>query len=570
MIEHDVLIIGGGLAGMSAALYAKKAGVDVAMVSKVYPTRSHSAAAQGGINAALGLEDSWEVHAYETVKGSDFLADQDAVEVLCHEGIRDIFEIEHMGVIFDRDGAGRIHMRGFGGTAKSRTCHVGDMTGQTILHVMYERLLRDQVKSYDEWFVTSLIVQDGACLGAVAMEIRSGRMEVFSAKAVILCTGGCGRVYEPSTNGLICTGDGIALAYRAGAALMDMEMVQYHPTTLPANGFLITEGARGEGAYLLNAKGERFMQNPRYGATTLLEKASRDVISRAETIEIQEGRGVDGCVLIDCRHIKDRILEAFHQIYELALDYANVDITEEPLPVRPGMHYIMGGIKTDVDGVCYRRGRGGGIEPFPGLYAAGECACVNAHGANRLGGNSLLDCFVFGRRAGTHAAGHAKGRGGRNVEGGIALLAAEEKRIGEIFSRPAGERAARLRLEMGRAMHEGTGVFRDEEGLAKTARTVRSLKERYPRASLHEKGRTFNTDLVAMLELGYMLDCAEAIVASALARKESRGAHTRLDFPKRDDQGWLKHTLVFLAPDGPKIDYLPVTITKWPPEERKY
>ncbi|MBI1923832.1 FAD-binding protein, partial [Candidatus Poribacteria bacterium] len=279
MIEHDVLVIGGGLAGMSAALHAGEAGANVAMLSKVYPTRSHSAAAQGGINAALGIKDSWEVHAYETVKGSDFLGDQDAVEILCHEGIRDIFNLEHWGVIFDRDEEGRIHMRGFGGTDKSRTCHVGDMTGQTILHVMYERLLKMGVKSYDEWFVTTLLMEDGACCGAVAMEMVSGKLEVFKAKAVILCTGGCGRVYEPSTNGLIVTGDGLSLAYRVGALIMDMEMVQYHPTTLPANGFLITEGARGEGAYLLNAKGDRFMQNPRYGATTLTEKASRDVVS---------------------------------------------------------------------------------------------------------------------------------------------------------------------------------------------------------------------------------------------------------------------------------------------------
>ena len=358
MIEYDVLVIGGGLAGMSAALHAGETGASVAMMSKVYPTRSHSAAAQGGINAALGIEDSWEVHAYETVKGSDFLGDQDAIEILCDEGIQDVFSLEHWGVIFDRNEEGNIHMRGFGGTDKSRTCHVGDMTGQTILHVMYERLLKMNVKSYDEWFITTLLMEDGACCGAVAMDITSGKLEVFKAKAVIICTGGCGRVYEPSTNGLIVTGDGLSLAYRVGALLMDMEMVQYHPTTLPANGFLITEGARGEGAYLLNSEGERFMQDERYGATTLEEKASRDVVSRAETIEIQEGRGIDGCVLLDCRHIKDRILEAFHQISELAIDYAGVDITQQPLPIRPGMHYMMGGIKTDIDGRCYRHNGG--------------------------------------------------------------------------------------------------------------------------------------------------------------------------------------------------------------------
>lgn len=567
MIEHDVLVIGGGLAGMSAALHARQAGADVAMMSKVYPTRSHSAAAQGGINAALGIADSWEVHAYETVKGSDFLGDQDAIEILCSEGIQDIFTLEHHGVIFDRDDEGRIHMRGFGGTDKSRTCHVGDMTGQTILHVMYEQLLRMDVKSYDEWFVTTLLMDDGACCGAVAMEIVSGKLEVFKAKSVILCTGGCGRVYEPSTNGLIVTGDGLALAYRVGALIMDMEMVQYHPTTLPANGFLITEGARGEGAYLLNADGDRFMQNERYGATTLLEKASRDVVSRAETIEIQEGRGVDGCVLLDCRHIKDRILEAFHQIYELAQDYANVDITQEPLPIRPGMHYIMGGIKTDVDGRCYRQ-NGDGVEALPGLYAAGEVACVSAHGANRLGGNSLLDCVAFGRRAGAHAAEYAKNINPPNVSDQAVEI--EEQKIIDIFARSTDLRAPALRLEMGEIMHQYTGVFRDEAGLLEAQRQIGEVRNRYNEISVHDKGRVFNTDLLAVLELDYMLDCAETIIVSALARRESRGAHTRTDYPERDDENWIKHVVVYQTPDGPKIDYLPVTITQWQPEARKY
>ena len=567
MIEYDVLVIGGGLAGMSAALHAGEAGASVAMVSKVYPTRSHSAAAQGGINAALGIEDSWEVHAYETVKGSDFLGDQDAIEVLCNEGIQDVFDLEHWGVIFDRNEEGNIHMRGFGGTDKSRTCHVGDMTGQTILHVMYERLLRRNVKSYDEWFVTTLLMDEGACCGAVAMEITSGKFEVFKAKAVIICTGGCGRVYEPSTNGLIVTGDGLSLAYRVGALLMDMEMVQYHPTTLPANGFLITEGARGEGAYLLNSEGERFMQDERYGATTLEEKASRDVVSRAETIEIQEGRGIDGCVLLDCRHIKDRILEAFHQISELAIDYAGVDITQQPLPIRPGMHYMMGGIKTDIDGRCYRR-NGDGSEPLPGLYSAGEAACVSAHGANRLGGNSLLDCVAFGRRAGAHAAEYARSINPANISDEV--LGVAEQKIVDLFARSTNERAPALRLEMGEIMHTFTGVFREETGLLEAQRRIHAVRERYPDVSVHDKGRVFNTDLLTVLELDFMFDCAETIIASALARKESRGAHTRTDYPERDDENWLKHVAVYNTPDGPAVTYLPVTITKWQPETRKY
>ncbi|MCE2393200.1 FAD-binding protein [Candidatus Poribacteria bacterium] len=567
MIEYDVLVIGGGLAGMSAALHAGEAGASVAMVSKVYPTRSHSAAAQGGINAALGIEDSWEVHAYETVKGSDFLGDQDAIEILCRDGIQDVFALEHWGVIFDRNEEGNIHMRGFGGTDKSRTCHVGDMTGQTILHVMYERLLRMNVKSYDEWFVTTLLMEEGACCGAVAMDITSGKLEVFKAKAVIICTGGCGRVYEPSTNGLIVTGDGLSLAYRVGALLMDMEMVQYHPTTLPANGFLITEGARGEGAYLLNSEGERFMQEERYGATTLEEKASRDVVSRAETIEIQEGRGIDGCVLLDCRHIKDRILEAFHQISELAIDYAGVDITQQPLPIRPGMHYMMGGIKTDIDGRCYRH-NGDGSEPLPGLYSAGEAACVSAHGANRLGGNSLLDCVTFGRKAGVHAAEYASSINSPNIS--EAVTGVEEQKISDLFARSTNERAPALRLEMGEIMHTFTGVFREEAGLLEAQRRIHAVRERFPEVSVHDKGRVFNTDLLAVLELDFMFDCAETIIASALARKESRGAHTRTDYPERDDENWLKHVAVYHTPDGPVVTYLPVTITKWQPEARQY
>lgn len=567
MIEYDVLVIGGGLAGMSAALHAGEAGASVAMMSKVYPTRSHSAAAQGGINAALGIEDSWEVHAYETVKGSDFLGDQDAIEVLCHEGIQDVFALEHWGVIFDRNEEGNIHMRGFGGTDKSRTCHVGDMTGQTILHVMYERLLRMNVKSYDEWFVTTLLMEEDACCGAVAMDITSGKLEIFKAKAIIICTGGCGRVYEPSTNGLIVTGDGFSLAYRVGALLMDMEMVQYHPTTLPANGFLITEGARGEGAYLLNSEGERFMQQERYGATTLEEKASRDVVSRAETIEIQEGRGIDGCVLLDCRHIKDRILEAFHQISELAIDYAGVDITQDPLPIRPGMHYMMGGIKTDIDGRCYQH-NGDGSEPLPGLYAAGEAACVSAHGANRLGGNSLLDCVTFGRKAGAHAAEYARSLDSPNIS--EAVIDVEEQKISDLFARSTNERAPALRLEMGEIMHTFTGVFREEAGLLEAQRRIHAVRERYPNVSVHDKGRVFNTDLLAVLELDFMFDCAETIIASALARKESRGAHTRTDYPERDDENWLKHVAVYHTPDGPAVTYLPVTITKWQPETRQY
>lgn len=395
IIRHDAVVLGGGLAGMRAALEAARCGADVAVVSKVYPTRSHSVAAQGGINAALGEDDSWESHAFDTVKGSDYLADQDAASILCREAPGDILELEHMGVIFNRREDGRLAQRPFGGAGFPRTCFVADITGHVILHVIWEQSIRDSVATYDEWFAVSLIVEDGRCRGLVAMDMRTGRLHTFEAKAVILATGGLGRVYEPSTNGLICTGDGMALAYRAGAALMDMEFTQFHPTTLFPSGVLITEGARGEGGHLLNALGERFMSDY---APERLELASRDVVSRAEQVEIDSGRDVNGCVMLDLRHLgRDLIMTKLNQIHELAMDLAGVDLVTETVPIRPGMHYQMGGVKTDVDG----------RSTLPGLYAAGECACVSVHGANRLGGNSLLETVVFGRRAGRTAAQEA-------------------------------------------------------------------------------------------------------------------------------------------------------------------
>ena len=389
MFEHDVLVIGAGLAGLRAALAANDAGADAAVITKVHPVRSHSNAAQGGINAALtDRGDTWEEHAFETVKGSDYLGDQDAIEVLCSEAGRAIIEQEHFGVIFSRDDTGRLGARNFGGQQRARTFFVADFTGQAMLHVMYEQLVKSGTRVYEEWFVTSLVIEDGRCQGVVAMDMMSGELHVIKAGAVILAAGGLGRLYEPTTNALICTGDGMALAYRAGAPLMDMEMVQYHPTTLKSNGVLITEAARGEGAYLINADGERFME--RY-APNMMELASRDVVSRAEQTEINEGRGLDGCVLLDLRHLgREKIHERLQYINEVSMDFLGIDLAEQPVPVRPGMHYQMGGVKTDVDGAT----------PLPGLYAAGECACVSVHGGNRLGANSLLDTIVFGRRVG--------------------------------------------------------------------------------------------------------------------------------------------------------------------------
>ena len=557
IIRHDAVVLGGGLAGMRAALEAARCGADVAVVSKVYPTRSHSVAAQGGINAALGEDDSWTSHAFDTVKGSDYLADQDAASILCREAPGDILELEHMGVIFNRQEDGRLAQRPFGGAGFPRTCFVADITGHVILHVIWEQSIRDSVATYDEWFAVSLIVEDGRCRGLVAMDMRTGKLHTFEAKAVILATGGLGRVYEPSTNGLICTGDGTALAYRAGAALMDMEFTQFHPTTLFPSGVLITEGARGEGGHLLNALGERFMSDY---APERLELASRDVVSRAEQLEIESGRGLNGCVMLDLRHLgRELILTKLNQIHELARDLAGVDLITETVPIRPGMHYQMGGVKTDVDGRT----------TIPGLYAAGECACVSVHGANRLGGNSLLETVVFGRRAGRTAAHEAADE--RFVNLTPAVARDEADRIDALLSRSdRGIRAAALRRELGVTMQEHAGIFRDAAGLSAGVDLLRDLKDRYESVSVQDRGSVFNTDLVSALELGNMLDIAEVMVAGSLERRESRGAHARRDYPERDDDSWLMHTIALHTPDGPRLEYGPVTITEWQPQVRSY
>jgi succinate dehydrogenase / fumarate reductase, flavoprotein subunit len=558
ILDHDVVVLGAGLAGMRAALEAARHGVNVAVVSKVHPVRSHSGAAQGGINAALDPGDSWEIHAFDTIKGSDYLADQDAVEIMCREAPQDIIELEHMGVIFYRDDEGKLGTRAFGGASKARTYFVGDITGQAMLYTLYDQILKAGAKVYEEWFATALYMVDGACRGAAAIDMMSGELNLLRAKAVIVASGGMGRVYEPSTNALICTGDGIALAYRAGAPLMDMEMVQYHPTTLKGSGFLMTEAARGEGAYLLNKDGERFMQ--RY-APKMMELASRDVVSRAETIEIAEGRGIDGNVLLDLRHLgRDVIMSKLPQIHEIALDFLDIDMVTTPVPVRPGMHYIMGGIKTDSNGATR----------VPGLYAAGECACISVHGGNRLGANSLLDTLVFGRRSAGAAADYIKDVAA--VASGDDFLSTEQRRIAALMTRPyTGETHARLRLELGMLMDAKVGVYRDEAGLNEALAGVQSLRRRYQSVAVGDKSRVYNQALTFVLELGYMLDCAETTIYSAITRRESRGAQSRTDYPARNDAEWLKHVCVHYA-DGapPHIDYLPVTITKWPPQERTY
>ena len=563
MPSHDVLIIGAGLAGQRAALAAAEQGATVGIISKVHPVRSHSVAAAGGINAALNPEDTWESHAYDTVKGSDYLGDQDAIEIMCRSAPDEILWLEHAGVTFHRDERGYLGTRAFGGASAARTYYVADITGQAILHVLYEQLMRHHaaLDRYEEWFATDLLQDDeGRCVGAICRNLRDGSLEVFNAKSTILASGGAGQAYKPTTNGLIVTGDGIAQAYRIGARLMDMEMIQYHPTTLAGNGLLITEGARGEGAWLLNAKGERFME--RY-APNKLELASRDVVSRAEQTEINEGRGFpDGTVALDITKVpRKRTLEALREIVNIGRDFAGVDITREPIHIHPGQHYIMGGVKTDVHGRT----------TIPGLYAAGEVACVSVHGGNRLGANSLLDTLIFGRRAGEHAASLI-----RNIPmptTPAARVVDTERWIGEIIRRPAGQgrRVSEIKAELGETMNEHVAVFRDAAGLAKAHEVIRRLKEEEPNVHIDDRGKVFNQDVIAAIELGYMLDVAEAIVVASEERKESRGAQFRTDFPERDDEQWLKHIDISRnGTDVPEVSYSPVTITRWEPEERTY
>ncbi len=562
MPSHDVLIIGAGLAGQRAALAAAQAGATVAIISKVHPVRSHSVAAAGGINAALNPEDSWESHAFDTVKGSDYLGDQDAIEVMCREAPEEILWLEHAGVTFHRSDSGHLGTRAFGGASAARTYYVADITGHAILHVLYEQLMKHSatVDRYEEWFTTDLLQDEhGRCVGAICRNLRDGHLEVFNAKAVILASGGAGQAYRPTTNGLIVTGDGIAQAYRIGARLMDMEMIQYHPTTLAGNGLLITEGARGEGAWLLNAEGDRFME--KY-APNKLELASRDVVSRAEQTEINEGRGFsNGTVALDVTKVpRRRTLEALREIVNIGRDFAGVDITREPIHIRPGQHYIMGGVKTDIDG----------LTTVAGLYAAGEVACVSVHGGNRLGANSLLDTLIFGRRSGEHAARRALQMTMPTTP--VARVSDTERNIAAIISRDSGgRRVASIKQELGEAMNEYVAVFRDAEGLAKAHEIVRRLKEEATRATVDDRGQIFNQDVIGAIELGYMLDCAEATVVAAQEREESRGAQFRTDFPQRNDEQWLKHIDVSLnGTDVPNVTYSPVTITHWEPQERTY
>lgn len=561
MITHDLIIVGGGLAGMRAALEASKE-VDTAVISKVHPLRSHSGAAQGGIAAVLDgwaqkVGDSLESHIYDTVKGSDYLGDQDAIEILCREAPGDIDVLDRMGAIFSRTEEGRIAQRDFGGHSFARTCYASDKTGHILLQTLYEQMMKHRVKVYPEWHVVSLIIRDKICRGVVVYDMAGGELQVIRAKAVLLATGGYGRAFKITSNAHANTGDGLALAYRAGVPLQDMEFVQFHPTGLYKHGILITEGARGEGGYLVNRLGERFME--RY-APSKMELASRDVISRAIQTEINEGRGIDGYVHLDLRHLGEKLItERLAQIHDIALSFAGVDCVQEPIPIQPTAHYSMGGIPTDVEGR---------VPGICGLFAAGECACVSVHGANRLGGNSMLETIVFGRRAGTSAMRYVKKAAMESVSSGTLDTAGQD--FHSLLEMDGHENAADIRNELQSVMTGKCGIFRDSRGLAEALETVRELKGRFGNIGIQDRSMMFNTQVMEAFELQNLLDFSEIIVVGALAREESRGAHYRTDFPQRDDADWLRHTLAYAGKTGTVLEYKPVTIRDHLPERRTY
>jgi succinate dehydrogenase / fumarate reductase flavoprotein subunit len=557
--KYDVVVVGAGCAGMRAAIEAFDVGADVAVISKIHPVRSHSGAAEGGINAALGnaSEDDPEKHSFDTVKGSDYLGDQDAIEILCNEAPDDVYQLENWGAVFSRTEEGKIAQRPFGAAGEPRTAYAADITGHVLIQVLYEQMMKRDVLVLEEYFAWKLVVEDGRCQGVICWDLLNGGLKTIGAKTVILCTGGAGRLYVGTTNAYACTGDGMTMALRAGVPLKDMEMMQFHPTTLAPSGVLITEGCRGEGAYLLNSEGERFLKDY---APNAMELASRDVISRAEQTEIDQGRGVDGNVLLDLRHLgAEKIVERLHGTRELSMTFVGIDPIHDPIPVRPGAHYHMGGVDTDV----------WGRTELEGLYAAGECACVSVHGANRLGGNALMETITFGKRSGRHAAEWALANTTVTVPEGI--VSDTERELKELLDRTEGERPWKIREELGQTMHENFGVFRREEQMLEQQEIVAGLRERFEHVVVEDKGDVFNSDLTQALELGFLLELADCMVVSGLARKESRGAHARPhDYPDRDDVNYMKHTIVRWIADRPVLDWKPVTMTKWQPQERTY
>jgi succinate dehydrogenase / fumarate reductase flavoprotein subunit len=570
--KHDIVIVGAGLAGLRAAVECVEE-ADVAIVSKVLPTRSHSGAAQGGITASIGNEeeDHWEWHMFDTVKGSDYLADQDAVEIMVRDAPRVIYELEHMGVPFSRNAEGRIAQRNFGGHTSEygkkpvkRACYASDRTGRVVLDTLYDQCLSHQVKFYQEHYVISLVFEDEKCAGLVTYDLSSGELNLIEAKAVLLATGGCGRIFKTTSNGFASTGDGLNMAYRAGIPLMDMEFVQFHPTGLYPIGILVSEAARGEGGILRNSLGDRFME--RY-APSVKDLAARDVVSRAILTEVREGRGfLGGYVHLDLTHLgEEKILERLWEIATFVRIYLGIDPVHEPIPVYPTCHYLMGGIPSDTDGRVLQDESG---TMAKGLYAAGECACVSVHGANRLGCNSLLDTLVFGRRCGLAMKEDVSKIEHQPIS--LEPLKQAGKMIAKLLEHKGREKIDGVRRDMQSLMMDHCSVFRDEGRLNKGLEDIRSLRKRYSDLEIVDKGGNFNYELMEAIELGHQLDMAEAILLSALHRKESRGAHFREDFPARDDNNYLKHTLVFMTPDGPEVKYKPVKITRFQPEARMY
>jgi len=565
MISQDILVVGGGLAGLAAALSSDPQ-LKVAVISKVHPLRSHSVAAQGGINAPLGnnpdaKDDNWEKHAFDTIKGSDYLADQDVAELMCERAVPAIYELEHLGVPFSRFPGGVIAQRPFGGAGFPRTCYAADRTGLVILHTLFEQSIRKDVKFYNEWLVTKLIVKDGKCMGVVVYDLATGQILPVKARAVIFATGGYGRVYQKTTNAFINHGSGIGIAYKAGIPLKDMEFVQFHPTSLFDVNILITEGARGEGGYLVNNKGKRFMADY---APLAMELAPRDIVARAIETEINNGNGFeDQYVHLDLRHIGEaKIKKRLPGIREICIDFAGIDPIESPIPIQPAQHYSMGGI--DVNMKC--------SSCVEGFFAAGECACVSIHGANRLGGNSLLDTVVFGRIAGEEASNYVKGsEKSNNSEKNLLVQALEVKRkVEEWEGKDSGEKMFRLLNRLKAIMNEKVGIFRNKRNLTEALEKILELKEDYKRIYISGKCLRYSQELVNIFEFDSMLDLAEVITLGALKREETRGSHYRLDFNKRNDKDWLKHTLVTREEDKARISYKDVKINKYKPVERKY
>jgi succinate dehydrogenase / fumarate reductase flavoprotein subunit len=565
MITHDILVVGGGLAGLSAALTADPR-LSLAVISRVHPLRSHSVAAQGGINAALGnteagKDDNWEKHAFDTIKGSDYLADQDAAEMMCREAVPAIYELEHFGVPFSRSPAGLIAQRPFGGAGFPRTCFAADRTGLVIAHTLYEQALRRQVKVYEEALVTKIVVENGRCVGVVIYDLASGQILPIRARAVIFATGGYGRVYLKTTNAYINHGSGIGMAYRAGVALKDMEFVQYHPTSIFPKNILITEGARGEGGHLVNNKGQRFMADY---APSAMELAPRDIVARSIQTEVDKGNGFeDEYVHLDLRHLgQKKIDKRLPSVREICIKFGGLDPVETPIPIQPAQHYSMGGI--DVDVRC--------ATSLPGFYAAGECACVSVHGANRLGGNSLLDTVVFGKIAGREASNYINGlnRSDGNEKHLLDEAVAERSKVDEWLSRSGGKMAHHLLNDLKLVMSDKAGIFRTKKQLEEGLAAIRRIREDYGRAFISGRCLRYSQAIVNLIEFGYMVDLTEVITLGALLREETRGSHYRLDFPQRDDAGWLKHTLVSLKDGKPDVRYRPVLIGKYQPQERKY